>query len=155
MELLSQDQTQETDQSWPSDRFQPQNTERRTLEQLWHAGHLQRHLDALERFYRAKRQEIQDLLANRQDTDSLVEIAKQLVIKNGIVDRIAETVDQIEAIESEIWIQGERGNYDRDRIAAEWASRHAAEWREWRIKEYLYATERMQDRLADCLQMAS
>ena len=64
-------------------------------------------------------------------------------------------LDQIKEIESEIWIQGERGNHDREQIAAEWTQRHARSWREWRIKEYLFAVERMDSRLAECLELAS
>lgn len=132
------------------------NDELRVLESLWDSGKLRRHQRALERFYREKRPEFLQLLsAEPTHKRNLVELAKQLVIQHGIVDHLLETLDQIREIESEIWIQGERGNHDRERIAAEWTERHAAEWREWRIKEYLYATERMEDRLPNCLCLAS
>lgn len=126
------------------------------LNRLWENGYLKRHLNSLERFYREKRPEFLSLIACEPPNNHLlVELAKQLVIENGIVDHLAETLDQIKAIESEIWIQGENGNHDRERIAAEWTDRHAASWREWRIKEYLYTTERMESQLRDCLQNAS
>ncbi len=137
------------------ERLQPLACERQQLERLWHSGRLQRHLEALERFYREKRHEFRQLLKTTTDSDELVEVAKLLVIENGIVDRLSETLDQIKEIESEIWIQGERGNHDRERIAEEWTRRYAQAWREWRIKEYLFAVERMESRLADCLQLAS
>lgn len=136
-------------------RLQPQAHERQLLEQLWHSGRLQRHLDALERFYREKRKDFKQLLDTTSDNDQIVLIAKYLVAQNGIVDRLAETLDQIKEIEAEIWIQGETGNHDREKIAAEWTQRHARAWREWRVKEYLYAVEQMEDRLAECLELAS
>lgn len=138
-----------------SEQFQQTQEERRQLEQLWHSGRLQRHLDALERFYREKRHEFNELLKTSTDSDELVAVAKLLVVENVIVDQLAETLDQIKEIESEIWIQGERGNHDRDQIAAEWTQRYASAWREWRLKEYLFAVERMESRLAECLQLAS
>lgn len=125
------------------------------LDKLWENGSLKRHLNSLERFYREKRPEFLRLLATEPPSNHrLVELAKQLVIEHGIVDHLSETLDQIKAIESEIWIQGENGNHDRERIATEWTDRHAASWREWRIKEYLYTTERMESQLRDCLQNA-
>ncbi|MDQ8184996.1 hypothetical protein [Pelagicoccus sp. SDUM812002] len=136
-------------------RLQPQAHERRQLEQLWQSGRLHRHLDALERFYSEKRSEFIELLEDPTDNENLVAIAKLLVVQNGIVDRIAETLDQIQEIESEIWIQGELGNHDRNQIAADWTRRYARSWREWRIKEYLFAVEQMQHRLPQCLQLAS
>jgi hypothetical protein len=136
-------------------RFQPQAAERQLLEQLWHAGRLQRHLDALERFYREKRNEFKQLLDTTTDNEEIVQIAKYLVAQNGIVDLLAETLDQIQEIEAEIWIQGEVGNHDREKIAEEWTQRHARAWREWRTKEYLYAIEHMESRLAECLELAS
>ncbi|MDQ8180731.1 hypothetical protein [Pelagicoccus sp. SDUM812005] len=142
-------------QSIVDPEFLPQAHERQLLEQLWHSGRLQRHLDALERFYREKREEFKQLLDTTSDNDELVEIAQYLVVQSGIVDRLAETLDQIKEIESEIWIQGELGNHDRNKIAEEWTLRHARSWREWRIKEYLYAVEQMEDRLTACLQQAS
>ncbi len=137
------------------DSLHPQDAERQQLEALWHSGRLQRHLDALERFYSTKQHEFKELLKTTDDSDELVEVAKLLVVQNGIVDQLTETLDQIKEIESEIWIQGERGNYDRDQIAVEWTERYAASWREWRIKEYLYAVERMESRLGEFAQIAS
>lgn len=128
----------------------------RVLETLWETGKLHRHLRSLERFYREKRPEFLTLLSNEPASRrNLVELAKQLVIQHGIIDHLAETLDQIKEIESEIWIQGENGNRDREAIAAEWTERHAARWREWRIKEYLFATEHMEDRLHHCFYQAS
>ncbi len=148
-------QISEEFQATIDERLQPLACERQQLEHLWDSGRLQRHLEALERFYRERRHEFRQLLNTSTDNDELVEVAKLLVIENGIVDRLSETLDQIKEIESEIWIQGEHGNHDRERIAEEWTRRYAQAWREWRIKEYLFAVERMESRLADCLQLAS
>lgn len=135
--------------------FQPPPEERQTLQQLWDSGKLQHHAQALERFYRKKHQELRQLLNNSYQDQELVEAAKLLVMQNKIVDQIAESIDQLKAIESEIWIQGERGNHDRSQIACDWTRRHAAAWREWRIKEYLYTVERMEERLKACLSEAA
>lgn len=137
------------------DLFQPPPEERQTLQQLWDSGKLQRHAQALERFYRKKHQELRHLLSATYQDDDLVEAAKLLVLQNKIVDQIAESMDQLKAIESEIWIQGERGNHDRNQITLDWTQQHAAAWREWRIKEYLYTVERMEERLKDCLTSAA
>jgi len=131
--------------------IQPPLEERHTLQQLWDSGKLQRHAQALERFYRKKHQELRQLLSATYEDDDLIEAAKLLVIQNKIVDQIAESLDQLKAIESEIWIQGEQGNHDREQIACDWTQHHAAAWREWRIKEYLYTVERMEESLRDCL----
>lgn len=126
-----------------------------TLERLWHSGYFQRHIDALERFYRSKREEFRKRLQASADNGDLVELAKFLVVENGCVDLRSETLDQIKEIESEIWIQGELGNHDRERIAEEWTDRYAQSWRQWRLKEYLFAIERMEAKqLADCIQHA-
>lgn len=151
MELVSANTTQQ--QQWTPEAYEP--TEREKLEQLWNSGHLQRHIAALEKFYRKNRHQLEALIASRSQRPSLVELAKHLVIEARIIDRTTEIADQIADIETEIWIQGERGNYDRDRIVAEWAAQHAAQWRHWRIKEYLFATEHMEDVLLGCLQKAS
>lgn len=130
------------------------DAERQKLEQLWSEGRLQKHLQSLEAFYRAKKDDILQRLDDRHEPDQLLQIAKQLVIESGVIDPIAEAIDQVREIESEIWIQCESGRRERERIACEWASDYAAQWRQWRIKEYLFASERMQDRLPRCLEIA-
>mgnify|MGYP000365616205 CR=1 FL=1 len=125
------------------------DAERQRLEQLWQAGELSRHLDSLEVFFQRKRQEFLDLLDAEPDELAKVDLAKLLVVEHGIVDQIAETLDQIRAIEAEIWIQGENGNHDREGIACRWSETYASDWRNWRIKEYLFAISRMEDRLDD------
>lgn len=151
MELLSAKTTHP--QQWTPEAYEP--SEREKLELLWQTGRLQRHIDALEKFYRNNRHQLEALIAGRSQRTSLVELAKRLVVEARIIDRATEIADQIADIETEIWIQGERGNYDRDRIVAEWADQHAAQWRRWRIKEYLFATEHMEDVLLGCLRKAS
>lgn len=133
--------------------FSPlRDAERATLDQLWQSGRLQRHVECLERFYREKRHQFRQRLQSQVDSGELTKVAKSLVIENGTVDPHSETLDQIKAIESEIWIQGEQGNHDRNRIATEWTERYAQAWRDWRLKEYLYTIERTEARhLADCL----
>lgn len=124
--------------------FEPlADEERQRLEQLWDTGDLRRHLTSLESFFHQKQEELQTLVAAESDSSHLTEYAKLLVVENIVVDQITETRDQIQAIESEIWIQGELGNHDRDRIACEWSDHYAKAWRQWRLKEYLYAIDQM------------
>lgn len=128
-----------------------EESERAALEQLWAAGRLQARLESLECFYRKSRQTFSSLVESNPDGGRIVEVAKLLVVDSVVVDCRAEATDQVREIEREIWIQGERGNHDRDRIASEWASHHAQSWRLWRIKEYLFAVERMESRLPEFL----
>ena len=130
-------------------------SERDTLHRLWQSGRLRRHLDSLEHFFYSQKPGFYELQAEQSETLSLIELAKLFVIQNVIVDRISETFDQLKEIESEIWIQGEQGNFDRDRIACEWASSHARIWRQWRLKEYLYVIEQMESQLRRCLAIES
>ena len=53
-----------------------------------------------------------------------------------------ELKDQKREIENELWYRGEEGNGNRSGIQLEWTARHAAEWRRWRIKEYLFVADR-------------
>ena len=76
------------------------------------------------------------------DAHALLLAAKQHVILAGAVHPRSEMVDQAREIQDEIWIRGERGEYDRQHIAHEWTSRHAANWRRWRLTEYLYVMDR-------------
>ena len=56
---------------------------------------------------------------------------------------LREMNDQAREISDEIWIRGEHGEYDRAHIVEEWTARHAADWRHWRLTEYLYVMERL------------
>jgi len=139
----------------PTESGEPcDGAERQKLEQLWREGRLQKHLESLEAFYRAKRKDFLQRIQACREPGQLLSIARQLVVECGVVDPIAEAADQIREIESEIWIQCEHSKQERERIACEWASRYAVQWRQWRIKEYLFALERMQDRLPQVLELA-
>ncbi|MDQ8202357.1 hypothetical protein [Pelagicoccus sp. SDUM812003] len=130
-------------------------SERDSLQRLWDAGRLRRRFESLDRFYQNHKSEFYQLQENQPATLGLIELAKLLVIQKVVVDRIAETFDQLKEIESEIWIQGERGNLDRERIACDWAMSHARIWREWRLKEYLFVVERMEPQLRRSLALDS
>jgi len=45
-------------------------------------------------------------------------------------------LDQMEEISREIWIRGERGDYDRTKIALDWADEFGDSWRRWRLLKY-------------------
>jgi hypothetical protein len=115
--------------------------ERIALELTWARGALDRYLERLLRFVERNRDEIQ-LLAGSDEPVALAEAAKRVVARAGHVDLSSEMRDQVQRICDEIWIRGERGDYDRAHITQEWTSKHAANWRRWRIKEYVFVIDR-------------
>lgn len=121
--------------------------ERQHLERLWNSGKLQRHCESLEHFYLRHKDELQEIAREPHSPVDLLLIAKLLIVEHRVIDHVAETFDQMREIESELWIQGELGNADRDHIALNWALNHADVWRNWRIKEYLYAVEHLHNLL--------
>jgi hypothetical protein len=120
--------------------------ERIALELSWARGALDRYLGRLLTFVDRNRAEIVQL-ADGEDPDALVEAAKRVVVRAGHVDLSSEMRDQVQRICDEIWIRGERGDYDRAHITQEWTSLHAANWRRWRIKEYVFVIDRCADEI--------
>jgi hypothetical protein len=115
--------------------------ERIALELAWARGALDRYLARLLTFVDRNRGEIVQL-ADGDAPDALVEAAKRVVVRAGAVDLSSEMRDQVQRICDEIWIRGERGDYDRAHITQEWTSLHAANWRRWRLKEYVFVIDR-------------
>jgi hypothetical protein len=123
--------------------YQPANdAERDTLEAGWSSGKLQRHGTRLLAFVQRNREVILRSAGERRDAEALLNATKRLIIEAGVVHPSSEMRDQVQAIADEIWIRGERGEYDRTYIAHEWTSLHAANWRRWRLKEYLFVADR-------------
>jgi hypothetical protein len=123
------------------------------LECSWFEGRLLSHIDRLISFVKANRQKILELAGGSQDERVLLTTAMAFVRQTGSVDLLSELKDQAREIHSEIWIRGERGDYDRRRIQREWTVEHAAAWREWRIKEYLFVAERCAPQIVAVLRL--
>lgn len=123
--------------------FEPtDDTEREALETSWASGKLQQHGARLLAFVQRNRDAILRGAGERRDADALLSATKQLILAAGVVHPSSEMRDQVQAIADEIWIRGERGEYDRTHIAHEWTSLHAANWRRWRLKEYVFVADR-------------
>jgi len=129
------------DRSDPA-HFAPANdAERRTLQANWARGDLQGHAVRLLEFVDRHRGEIRVLAGAGADAQAKLQTLKRQIVRLESVCTLSEMRDQTRAIRDEIWFRGERGEYDRQHIAHEWASRHAADWRRWRLKEYLFVVE--------------
>jgi hypothetical protein len=116
--------------------------ERRALELSWAEGRLQRHIELILAFLDRQREDILRLSGGSPEPPELLRTTKRMIIQMGTVHPQAEMQDQIRAIHDEIWIRGEKGDFNRERITEDWTSQHACAWRRWRIKEYLFVADR-------------
>ncbi|MBK8060471.1 MAG: hypothetical protein IPK33_22050 [Gemmatimonadetes bacterium] len=124
-------------------QYAPENeAQRATLEGSWSQGELREHMQRLLAFVHRNREDILQLAGDAPDAGSMLEATKRRIVDAGAVHPPSEMRDQVKAIQDEIWIRGERGDYDREHIAHEWTSRHAADWRRWRLMEYLFVVDR-------------
>ncbi len=139
------------------------------LEIAWARGSLDRHVERLLAFVDRNHDEIVQLAEERArtpdpsdastansarpaephlpDAAALLDAVKCVVGRAGAVHLASEMRDQLQVIRDELWIRGERGDYDRAHITEEWTSRHAANWRRWRLKEYAFVIDRIADRV--------
>lgn len=85
--------------------------------------------------------------ARLPESAALLDAVKCIVGRAGAVHLASEMRDQLQVIRDELWIRGEKGDYDRAHITEEWTSRHAANWRRWRLKEYAFVIDRIADRV--------
>lgn len=126
----------------PLAQYAPANeAERAALAERWSHGELHLHMERLLAFVERNRKEVLRLAGAQHDRETLLTAAKRLVVDAGTVHASSEMRDQVKAIENEIWIRGERGEYDRTHIAHQWTSRHAANWRRWRLKAYCFVAD--------------
>lgn len=139
------------------------------LELAWARGSLDRHVERLLAFIDRNRDDIVQLAAERLRTPTsgdeapsittraesplapedaaLLDAVKCVVGRAGAVHLASEMRDQLQVIRDELWIRGERGDYDKAHITEEWTSRHAANWRRWRLKEYAFVIDRVAERV--------
>jgi hypothetical protein len=112
------------------------------LEKRWQSGQLQPQTERVWRFVGQHRDEIVPLAGEPRDAAALLQATQSLIRDRQTIDHAAEAEEERREINNEIWYQGEKGNYDRVAIACNWARDHAASWRRWTIKQYLFIVER-------------
>lgn len=130
------------DRSDPASYAPANDAEWRTLQSSWSRSELQTHAVRLLEFVDRHRLEILALAGPQAGADAKLQTLKRQIVSLESVCTLTEMLDQRRAIHDEIWFRGERGDYDRANIVHEWTSRHAASWRRWRIKEYLFVVDR-------------
>lgn len=122
--------------------------ELRELELRWYEGLMLLYAEWLFAFVGRHRAEILHLASDPHEPASLLAATKRLIVQRGSINMGGELKDQMREIELELWYRGEKGDYDRARIQLEWTAEHAAAWRRWRIREYLFVADRCADRVA-------
>ena len=118
------------------------------LELLWYEGRMLPHSEWLMAFMDRHREEILRMAGAQRDPRALLAATKQLIVQRGSIDMGSELKDQKQEIQNELWYRGEKGEHDRVRIEQQWTAEHAAAWRRWRIKEYLFVADRCVERIA-------
>lgn len=122
-----------------------------TLSRSWAAGDFRGHAERVLGFVDRNRTEILRLAGASPTEHVLLESTRHSIVQAGSIHAVSEMQDQMQAIRDEIWIHGERGEYDRVNIASDWASQHAANWRRWRVREYLFVVDRCAADILRCL----
>lgn len=115
----------------------------RTLENHWRSGLLNDRIKFWKHFIRHHWEEIHRIIGPNADEFIILETAKAWLKSHGCLDLSSEMRDQSKAIQDEIWIRGEKGDFDRTKILLEWAAEHAETWRRWRIQENLFVADRI------------
>lgn len=125
--------------------------EAQALERYWFEGKLQPLVERLLLYVALHRTEILALAGEHPSPAAIGQATQRLIEDERTVDHEAEMSDQIKEIHKEIWYHGERGDHDVERIKQEWVKLHAANWRRWLLKEYLFLTERCAHDIAAAL----
>ncbi|HWN96608.1 MAG TPA: hypothetical protein VNT99_16385 [Methylomirabilota bacterium] len=125
--------------------------ERAELERRWSNDELHHRREQVLAFVRAQRAEILQLANGSRELVDLTAAARRLIARLRSVHRPSEMRDQVREMHNEIWYCGQRGEYDQPRIKQKWTDLHAASWRDWRIKEYLFLAERSAADIADII----
>lgn len=126
----------------------PSEVELGVLTERWEQGQLMPRIEPLLSFAVHHREEILRRLGRKKDHASLIPVIQGMILETGSVHLASELKDQIREIRSEIWYQGEKGPHEPKRIQEAWTQNHAQAWRTWRLKEYLFVTERSAELLA-------
>lgn len=108
------------------------------LEQRWNKGKLRKYVPLVQEFVENRQDEIRLAAGPNPSHESMTRGVIQLVLMSKCLDHAAEMLDQREEISREIWIRGERGDYDSTRIAIEWTEEFGDSWRRWRLLKYTF-----------------
>ncbi len=117
------------------------DAERHALELRWYKGEMLPYAEWVFAFVERNRAAILREGGAQTDPAALLAVTKQLIRESGSLHLASELRDQMREIHNEVWYRGERGEHDRNRIQEEWTRTHAAAWRQWRIKEYLFVVD--------------
>ncbi len=125
--------------------------ELKTLAEEWGSGKLQALSSYLLEFIDRHRDEILKLARTSKSPEKRVEAFKQLVRQRGYIHLPLDMADQIHEINNEIWYQGEKGDFNRQKIKEIWTVKYASTWRRWRVKQILYIIDRRFSEVAEHL----
>jgi hypothetical protein len=112
--------------------------EQAALERKWASGSLAHHHEQVLRFISEQCADILRLAGDQRDAVALVKATQELIATLRTIHHQSEMRDQMREIHNEIWICGERGEFDTRQITREWVANHGSNWRRWRIKEYQF-----------------
>lgn len=138
----------------PLDELQPRNAaERLALEQAWfdEKREMWRDGDALLRFVKRHREEILKVTSLNASDEELVRAAKLAIVGARSVNMSDELRAQMKEIENEIWFQGAVTAAEKLAVKLKWTRDHAANWRRWRVLEYLFVVDRCRGQILEIL----
>ena len=121
--------------------------ERAQMECYWYEGKMLPFIDLLVDFVGAHRPEIFREARGSIDPAALRGAIKRIVYHLGSVHTASENRDQKTEMEKECWYRGQRGAHDRSDVMVEWVHNYGRDWRRWRVREYLFVIDRIEERL--------
>jgi len=126
-----------------TESFDPQNNSRYDeLARQWASGELRGHVERLLAFVDQNRDAILGAAGAPLNPPAALNSIKSLIVVAGTIDHASEMSAQVAAIRQEIQRLAAKGESDHRQIAAEWTSRHSAQWRVNRVREYLFVVDR-------------
>ena len=108
------------------------------LEDRWKNGKLDEYVPVVEKFIKKQQKQIRQKLGPEASDDQLVKGIIKLLLTHRTLDPVSEMSKQRREIMKELWICGERGDYDHKRITDEWIQKHAPNWRRWSVLIYTF-----------------
>lgn len=93
-------------------------------------------------FVAAHRDEIILTAGANMHPQALLAATQKVIVAHSTLDMRAEMMRQRQKIAEHIWHAGERGPHDPNQLADDWIKVHAALWRDWLVKKYLFTAER-------------
>ena len=104
-------------------------------------------INLLAGFVERHREEIFREAGGATESTALREAIKRLVFRRGSVAMASENRDQKAEMEKECWYRGQEGAHNRSDVKLKWADNYGREWRQWRVREYLFVIDRCEERL--------